>query len=278
MREKYLPLSGITVIVTRPSKQADEFSLPLERYGAKVAKIPVIEIAANPGAVKIISDAVRRKVWDFDWTIFTSANGAQAFFSAAGASEARQLLMHSKIAAIGEKTAQVLRQKGVKVALVPPQYVAESLISQLAKTRICGKRIVILRSEQARDTLPHSLRNLGARVRVVNLYRTVLPENENVRIKLRKLLASGGEKIITFTSSSTVKNFVRLAGGKKSVSKISEAFIASIGPVTSRTARRLGLPVHIEAKKYTIEGLTEAIVRKVSEMRRSKRWDFQQSD
>jgi uroporphyrinogen III methyltransferase/synthase len=278
MRKKYLPLSGITVIVTRPEKQADEFSLLLRRYGARVAKLPVVEIAANSSAAKVLSNLVKRNTWNFDWAIFTSANGVRAFFAAAGASEARQLLNRCRVAAIGEKTAQVLCQKGVRVHLVPPQFVAESLVSRLAIKGVCGKRVIILRSEQARDTLPVSLRNLGAEVRVVNLYRTVLLESDNVRVKVRKLLASGGKKIVTFTSSSTAKNFVRLAGGKKSVRKISGAFIASIGPVTSGTARRLGLPVHIEAKKYTIEGLTEAIVRKVSEMRRSKRWDSQQSD
>jgi uroporphyrinogen III methyltransferase/synthase len=278
MRKKSLALSGITVVVTRPEKQADEFSLLLERYGAKVVKLPVVEISANPHAAKVVSNLVKRNSWNFDWAIFTSVNGARAFFDASGDSQARQALNRSKVAAIGEKTAQELRRKGIKVALVPPQYVAESLVSELAKLGICGKRVIILRSQQGRDVLPESLRALGATVRVVNLYRTVLAENKNVKARLRKLFASGERKIITFTSSSTVKNFVKLAGGAKNVSKIFRALIASIGPVTSRTARKLGLPVHIEAKKYTIEGLTKAIVRKVHQMRRSKRWDSQWSD
>jgi uroporphyrinogen III methyltransferase/synthase len=263
MRKKSLPLSGITVIVTRPEKQADEFSLLLQRYGAKVAKLPVVQIAANPNAAKVVSNLVKPDTWNFDWAIFTSVNGVRAFFYAAGETRARTALRRSKVAAIGEKTAKVLRRKGVRVHLIPAHYVAESLISQFAKLGISGKRVIILRSQQARDILPASLRNLGATVRVVNLYRTVIPPTENVKAELRKLSVSRGRKIVTFTSSSTVKNFVKLAGGAMNAGKVPGTLIASIGPVTSRTARELGLPVHIEAKKYTIEGLTEAIVRKV---------------
>ena len=173
---------------------------------------------------------------------------------------------HLKIAAIGPATRQAIEQHGVKVNVVPKEYVAESVVASLRR-KVKGKRVLLARAKVARDVIPRELRRLGARVDVVEAYETVVPQAS--RQRLRTALASQNRRPdwITFTSSSTVRNFVALLGGKAaaespattSAMEDKRVRLASIGPVTSSTLRELGLPVDIEAAEYTIPGLIKAI-------------------
>jgi uroporphyrinogen-III synthase len=176
-------------------------------------------------------------------------------------------MRHLKIAAIGPATRQAIEQHGVKVDVVPREYVAESVVASLRR-KVRGKRVLLARAKVARDVIPRELRKLGARVDVVEAYETVIPESS--RRRLRAALKSQKQRPdwITFTSSSTVRNFVALlAESRGRVNRVhmdpepDRVRFASIGPVTSSTLRALGLPVDIEAGEYTIPGLIKAIAR-----------------
>jgi uroporphyrinogen-III synthase len=171
-----------------------------------------------------------------------------------------------RIAAIGPATQKAIEQRGVQVDIVPKEYVAESIVKSL-KSKVRGKRVLLVRAKVARDVIPRDLRRAGAQVDVVEAYETVVPRSS--RAQLRAVLKSPAKRphVVTFTSSSTVRNFVELLGpvyrskgGSKGRHKaIAEIRMASIGPVTSATLRELGLPVDIAAKEFTIPGLIEAI-------------------
>src|SRR5262249_10580775 len=160
-----------------------------------------------------------------------------------------------KIAAIGPATRKKLEALGLRVAVVPKQYVAESVVESL-RSRVEGKRVLLARATVARDVIPRELRKLGAKVDVVDAYETVVPASSARRLQI--VMSSVTEKpdVICFTSSSTVRNFVGLL--KSCPAPVQDVLtgikLASIGPVTSGTLRELGLPVHIEARQYTIPG------------------------
>ena len=161
-----------------------------------------------------------------------------------------------RIAAIGPATKKAIEQRGARVDVVPREYVAESVVRSLRR-RVKDKRVLLVRARIARDVIPRELRKAGAHVDVVEAYETVVPQTS--RVRLRKALANPKSRshVITFTSSSTVKNFVALLGKKHP--SFESVRMASIGPVTSSTLRDLGLPVDIAAKEFTIPGLVEAI-------------------
>ncbi|MGH9553282.1 MAG: uroporphyrinogen-III synthase, partial [Terriglobales bacterium] len=174
---------------------------------------------------------------------------------------------HLKVAAIGPATRQAIEQHGVKVNVVPREYVAESVVASLRR-KVKGKRVLLARAKVARDVIPRELRKLGARVDVVEAYETVIPESSRRRLRAALISRKGRPDWITFTSSSTVRNFVQLLGEGRGrgrpryTSKGSDRVrFASIGPITSSTLRELGLPVDVEAAEYTIPGLIEAMVR-----------------
>jgi uroporphyrinogen-III synthase len=176
-------------------------------------------------------------------------------------------MRHLKVAAIGPATRQAIEQHGLKVNVVPREYVAESVVASLRR-KVKGKRVLLARAKVARDVIPRELRKLGARVDVVEAYETVIPEFS--RRRLRSALKSQKRRPdwITFTSSSTVRNFVALLSERRGrVSRVhlggqgNRVRFASIGPITSSTLRELGLPVDVEAAEYTIPGLIKAMVR-----------------
>jgi len=178
----------------------------------------------------------------------------------------KRFLRHLKIAAIGPATKKAIEARGIKVDVVPEEYVAESVVRSLRK-QVKGKRILLVRAKVARDVIPRELRKAGADVDVVEAYETVVPRSSRTRLQAALKRARARPDVITFTSSSTVKNFVELLGpaarpqlAKGRPPRLEGIALASIGPVTSATLRELKLGVDVEAREYTIPGLVQAIV------------------
>jgi uroporphyrinogen III methyltransferase/synthase len=194
----------------------------------------------------------------YDWIIFTSANGVTFFWQRAEARGKRLRLPSSlKVCAIGPATADRLRKKKVSVHYIPKEFIAESILEGFEKMANKGKRILLARAKKARDVLPKGLKELGAEVDVVAVYRTIRPRGGSRR--LRRLLAGGEIDVIAFSSSSTVNHFAELLKNEDPKKLLKGIAIACIGPVTARTAKDWGLKVRIQPKEYTIPGLTRAI-------------------
>lgn len=253
-------LSGVRVLVGRARHQASALSGDLRKLGATVIEIPFIEIR-KPRSFKPLDSALKNLA-QYDWLILTSVNGVEAMWDRMPKLKlSASNLRHTKIAAIGPATRKAIEQRRIKVDLVPKEYVAESVVRSL-RSRVKGKRVLLVRAKVARDVIPNELRRAGAEVDVVEAYETVVPESS--RKRLQGLLANPRRRphVVTFTSSSTVKNFSDLLGSRgKRAADLDGILMASIGPITSATLRELGLPVHIAAKQFTIPGLVEALRR-----------------
>jgi uroporphyrinogen III methyltransferase/synthase len=249
-----LPLFGRRVVITRDRSQSAELADPLHALGADVLELPVIEIqpAADPGP---LDDAVAR-LESYDWLIFTSANGVRFFMERLDASSRDLRAVRARLCAIGPGTRKKLEDLHLKVDRMPEEYVAESLVAAFKEDDLRGVRILLPRAAVARDVVPRELARLGAQVEVVEAYRTAPAAGAAARARE---IFGGARKPdwITFTSSSTVKNFVEVAGA----AALGGVQIASIGPVTSATIRSIGLSVHAEADPHTMAGLLQAIVR-----------------
>jgi uroporphyrinogen-III synthase len=258
----FAPLCGIRVLVGRARHQASELSSGLRDLGAEVLQIPFIEIRKSRSHKPL--DAALKNLSVYDWLIFTSVNGVDAFWK-----RLRELriqvthLRRLKIAAIGPATRRAIQRHGLKVDVMPKEYVAESVVKSL-RQKVSGKHVLLARAKVARDVIPRELRKLGAHVEVVEAYEIIVPQAS--RRLLRVVLNDPQQRpdVITFTSSSTVKNFMVLlerprGRGSRHIDLLADAKLASIGPVTSSTLRELGLPVDIEAQRYNIPGLIEAI-------------------
>jgi uroporphyrinogen-III synthase len=257
------PLSGCRVLVSRAKKQAGALSSTLRQMGCEVIEIPFIEIR-KPSSYKPL-DAALQSLAEYDWLILTSVNGVQAMFARMAKRKVdKTSLAHLKIAAIGPATKASIEKHGLTVTATPKEYVAESVVN-LLQTRVKGKRVLLVRAKVARDVIPRELRKAGATVDVVEAYETVAPKMSERRLKA-VLKSKRRPHAITFTSSSTVKNFVGLLGllsaraALKKESPNHGVHSASIGPVTSATLREFGLPVDIEAKNFDVPGLVAAIV------------------
>lgn len=252
------PLAGVRVLVGRARHQASVLSEELKKLGAEVIEIPFIEIRP-PRSYKLF-DAALGRIAKYDWLVLTSVNGAEALQARMKRLRMKPAqLSHLQIAAIGPATRDALKGMTLKVAVVPERYVAESVVKSL-RNKVKGKRVLLARAKVARDVIPRELRKAGARVDVVEAYATVVPSGS--RKKLHSLMDSPVRRphIITFTSSSTVRNFLALLHGRKRKALTDGIQLASIGPITSSTLRECGLRVDIEAKEYTIPGLVRAIV------------------
>ena len=257
------PLSGCRVLVSRAKKQAEALSSALKELGCDVIEIPFIEIR-KPSSYKPLENALSN-LSSYDWLILTSVNGVEALFERMTQSKLDQsALAHLKVAAIGPATKKAIEKHGLKVSVTPKEYVAESVVATLHK-RVKGKLVLLVRAKVARDVIPRELRKAGATVDVIEAYETVAPKSSEQR--LRAVLANKRKPhAITFTSSSTVKNFVGLLGLRSARAALKKTapshgvHSASIGPITSATLREFGLPVDIEAKTFDIPGLVAAIV------------------
>jgi len=249
------PLFGRTIVVTRTREQAGRLSDRLADAGADVIEIPTIKIVP-PDSFESLDAAISlMKDSRYEWVIFTSPNGVRKFFQRAFEQgfDAR-IFRASSIAVIGPSTADALKDYGLAADLVPACFRAEGIVEEMKD--VVGKNILIVRASEARDVLPDSLRENGNTVDIAAAYTTVSPPES--RELLVKALSSGKVDMVTFTSSSTVENFAMLiedCAEKKNLRS------ASIGPVTSETARRCGFSVSIEAEEYTVNALADAIIR-----------------
>jgi uroporphyrinogen-III synthase len=279
------PLAGTRILVGRARHQAGSLSASLRSLGATVIEIPFIEIR-KPQSYRPLDDALKN-IKSYDWLILTSANGVEAMWERVRKLRiTRKNLQHLQIAAIGPATKKAIVKHGLKVKMVPEEYVAESVVKGL-RDKVNGKRVVLIRAKVARDVIPEELRAAGAAVDVIEAYETVAPEKSRVRLRALMKSAARRPHVVTFTSSSTAKNFAELLCGSGAPPRSDGALrlrsgqapprphtdlpkvkadsfngiqFASIGPVTSATLRELQMPVAIEAREFTMGGLIRAIV------------------
>src|SRR5438874_1985122 len=246
------PLLGKRIVVTRTRKQASVLSNKLRALGAHVIELPTIRIEP-PSTLREFAELVQ-DAHTYNWIVFTSANGVEAFFDIFFKlyDDAREI-GGVRIAAIGPATAQRVKDFHLHVDLQPEEFVAEAVVREFKKQgSIENERILVVRAEKARDVLPKELSATGAIVDEAFAYRTV-PETRDTSGAQRQL-AQGGADLITFTSSSTVENFLALGLPWPKGMRI-----ASIGPITSKTVRDQGLDVDLEARRHDIDGLVQAI-------------------
>ena len=246
------PLLGKRIVVTRTRKQASVLSNKLRALGAYVIELPTIRIEP-PSDLREFAELVQ-DAHMYDWIVFTSANGVEAFFDIFFKlyEDAREI-GSVRIAAIGPATAQRVKDFHLHVDLQPDEFVAEAVSREFKKHgSIENLRILLVRAEKARDTLPKELSALGAIVDQAFAYRTV-PETRDTS-GARRQLAEDGADLITFTSSSTVENFLALGLPWPKGMRI-----ATIGPITSKTVRDQGLKVDVEAHRHDIDGLVRVI-------------------
>ena len=246
------PLSGKRIVVTRTRTQAGVLSEQLRALGADVIELPTIRIEP-PNDLRAFAELVQ-EAHAYDWIVFTSPNGVTAFFDLFYKlyDDAREI-GGARIAAIGAATARRIKEFRLHVDLQPEEFVAEALVREFRKEGgVENLRILLARAEKARDLLPKELSALGAIVDEGFAYRTV-PETRDETGARRRLLEEGAD-LITFTSSSTVENFLAL-----DLPWPARMQVASIGPVTSQTARARGLEVAVEARRHDIPGLVEAV-------------------
>jgi len=266
---KSRPLTGFRILVGRARHQASALSAGIRRLGGEVLEISFIEIR-KPGSYQPLDTALRN-LYAYDWLILTSVNGVEALWQRLRKLRlSKHELRHMKTAAIGPATKKAIAEHGIKVSVVPKEYIAESVVEAL-RGKVRGKRVLLARAKVARDVIPRELRKLGAEVDVVEAYETVIPRSSRGRLRAALRSPARRPHWITFTSSSTVRNFAALLDPKwrgrscprKIRSLLEGVRFASIGPVTSATLREFGLPVDAEASQYTIPGLIAAITRAV---------------
>jgi uroporphyrinogen III methyltransferase/synthase len=263
LRDKFnwyerLPLFGQRIVVTRDRNQASDLAEPLESLGAEALLLPAIEIR-DPSDPKPLDEAIAR-LDSYDWLIFTSANGVRHFVSMLDKSSRDLRSLKARICAIGPATKAAVEALHLKVDLMPQEYVAESLVEAFSTESLEASRILLPRAAVARDLVPRELSRRGAAVDVVEAYQTLAPADLAQRTRA---ILDRKPHWITFTSSSTVTNFIAAAGREA----LTQTKIASIGPITSATLREHGIEPTVEAQLHTVGGLVEAI--KVCEVERT---------
>lgn len=248
------PLFGKGVVITRPEEQAREFVDLLYERGARPILFPTIRIAP-PESWDKLDDALARIAF-FDWIVFTSANGVRSLFERMDRKgmDAR-LLAGAKICSIGPATAGLVKSRGLRVDLVPPQFISEAVVAAFRGTDLRGKRVLLPRAEEARDIIPAGLAEMGADVQVVTAYRTV--RSEKRREELEELLREDKADVVAFTSPSTIRFFREIMGNGFLLPE--KVKVACIGPVTAAAARKAGLRIDILQERYTIPGMVEAL-------------------
>ncbi|SDY78963.1 uroporphyrinogen-III synthase [Thermoactinomyces sp. DSM 45892] len=262
--QKHLPrlekktLLGHRVLVTRARSQSSELVKRIADLGGDPIEMPMIRTVMPSDLSQI--DAALQQIAHFDWIVLTSVNGAEFFFKRL--SELQLDIMEQvKIAAVGPKTVQAIEAKGVQVDLVPLTFRAEDLIDQLLPMVEPGQKVLLPRSNLAREILPIALRQEGCTVVEIDLYETQLDMGDAEGVAC--YLEQGLLDIITFTSSSTVQNFAKVMQSIRPdvQALLSTTQLVCIGPVTAGAAIKLGLNVAAIAEPYTIEGLIQAVLK-----------------
>jgi len=266
------PLTGLRVLVTRPEGQAEDFVERLRDLGAEPVVCATIRIV--PPADWALLDRALQKLADYDWVIFTSVNGVRSVCERLAALDLPvTILAGARLAAIGPATRQALAEQGLAVALMPHIYVAEAILDEIGD--VAGQRILLPRADIARKALADGLKSMGAQVDEVAAYCTVAAtsgqktsgQEASGRASVparsdQPALPADPLDIATFTSPSTVRNFLALleSAGRPAESYLAGAQVACIGPITAQAAREAGLPVHIEATEHTVDGLIKALI------------------
>jgi uroporphyrinogen-III synthase len=245
-----MPLFGKRVLVTRPGHQADDFAIRLYEVGAEPILAPTIAI--GPPDDPATARAAVARVRQYDWTVFTSRYGVDAFFDVLSelGRDARAF-GDANIAAIGPKTAEALAARGIRADLVPPAYVNEAVAAELLARTAPGDRILIYRAQEAREVLPDTLRQNGRSADVVAAYKTRFVDDPDLAAKTARA------DIVTFTSASTVAGFVHNVPDAAHV--LASKTVAAIGPITAQTARDAGIRVDVVADEFTVDGLLRAL-------------------
>lgn len=260
-----LPLTGCRIVVTRPRAQSRGFAETLQRYGAEVLLFPTIETVPVSSYARL--DAALDQLDQYQWLLFTSVNGVKYFVERLHTCGKKiEALRSMKIATIGPETARSVTNLSLQVTAVPDEYRAEALVTVLGDVR--GQRILLPRAAEAREILPKELQTLGAQVDEIPVYQTIRPHTEETA-NLRAFLLAGKIAMVTFTSSSTVRNFVAAFVGESLPQLLSKTQIGCIGPITADTVREYGLTVAVQSSVYTIPGFTEAIVAHFSDIKRN---------
>lgn len=249
------PLFGRRIVVTRPRLQAGGFVEQLEQQGAAVVQLPTIEtvpLASSQGL-----DAALDALSSYDWAIFTSVNGVRYVFERfAHRRHDIRRLAGVRLAAIGPQTAHALEARHLRVEAMPAEYRAEALLPALGN--VAGQRILLPRAAEAREVLPTELRAAGAKVDEIAVYKTVRPPTQTE--ELRRLLHTRQVDLITFTSSSTVHNFMAAFADRDIPTLLGRTTLGCIGPITAATLRGYGLRVRVQPQQYTIAAFSQAIV------------------
>lgn len=250
------PLCGRKIIVTRAAEQAGEFSAKLATRGATVLECPTIRLV-EPESWQLLDVAIR-ELSSYDWLILTSGNAVRFFFQRLGSLglDARALAS-CKVCAVGPRTADAFRMFGVRPDVVPKEYKAEGVVDEFSRLDLKGTKILFPKADKARELIPCELKRMGAQVDGPVAYRNILPD----RLPPEALFALEKRSVdcITFTSSSTVQNLAAMLGEELLLDMLKGVTVASIGPITSKSCRDLGLKVDIEPASYTLDALTAAL-------------------
>jgi uroporphyrinogen III methyltransferase/synthase len=259
------PLFGKRVLITRTRRQASTLARLLADAGAIPVELPSIEIEpiedreAIDASIASLTNRQTDKPTDraYAWVVFTSANAVELFFEhlAERGLDSRAFGL-ARIAAIGPATARALAERGLRADVVPTEYVAEAVVEAMRSLVAPKERVLLPRAESARAELVRGLESLGATVDEVPIYRAAVPSEASPEVLAE--LRAGRIDVVTFTSSSTVRNLVAMLGD---ASTLERPLIACIGPITAQTAREAGLRVDVMASEYTVEGLVAALVK-----------------
>jgi uroporphyrinogen III methyltransferase/synthase len=242
------------VLITRPRNQSKSFADALTKVGFEPVFFPVIEI--RPFEENVALDRAIAKLECYDWVVFTSVNGVDAFFARMDAAQQKELLPENvKVSAIGPKTAQSLRMRGIEPSFVPEEYVAEAILPGLGDLR--GRWVLLPRAEIARKALPDAISKAGGMAHEIAVYQTLPAEIDRDGLAALK----SGVDAVTFTSPSTVSNFVEIVH-RLELSPFNlpgNPKIACIGPITQKAAAEAGFAETMVAGEYTAEGLVELL-------------------
>jgi len=251
------PLFGRRVVVTRSRDQASVFAEMLIDRGATTIEFPTIDVV--PPASWDELDRALQAIETFQWLIFTSANAVRFFMERLRAlGKDLRILKGVNICTVGPKTAEALETYGLRADLIPAEFKAEGVLAALGGVEVKGRKFLIPRAKVAREIIPGKLRELGADVTVATAYENVKPSADVDRVK--KLFTEKKIAAVTFTSSSTVHNFVEIVGQKEYKTLLEGVAVACIGPVTAKTATEYGMKTDIMPKEYTIPAFVDAMV------------------
>ncbi|MDR0267742.1 uroporphyrinogen-III C-methyltransferase [Paenibacillus sp.] len=271
MWAEFLPLFGKRILVTRTRSQAPELVNRIDELGGESYEFPVIETVypQEQGLLTRIHDSFSR-LDHYDWVFFTSVNGVEYFYRHL-AEQGRDIrsLAHAKVAAVGPATAEALKMRGIVPVELPRFFQAEGMIESLGSQLLSGQKVLLPRGDLGRAWLPEKLADMGLDVTVVDIYQTVLSQDEDH--ELVKLFEEGAIHVITFTSSSTVTNLIekmKRMGVQDPVRLLRTAEAACIGEVTAKTAREAGLRVSVVAEEATINGLVDSLCSYMNDQRK----------